>query len=49
MEGPSLFLAQEQLQPFCDKKILHVSGNSKIDQQLFAGKKCKIYLLGANT
>lgn len=39
MEGPSLFLAQEQLQPFCDKKILKVYGNSKIDQQLFDGKK----------
>lgn len=30
MEGPSLFLAQEQLSPFKGKTILEVSGNSKI-------------------
>jgi endonuclease VIII len=30
MEGPSLFLAAQQLQPFVGKKVLTVSGNSKI-------------------
>jgi len=31
MEGPSLFLASEQLQPFTGKRVLEVWGNSKID------------------
>lgn len=30
MEGPSLFLAAQQLQPFAKKRILQISGNSKI-------------------
>jgi len=39
MEGPSLFLAKEQLQPFVGKKVEKVYGNSKIDQERFTGKK----------
>lgn len=33
MEGPSLFLAQEQLQPFKGKRILQVTGNTKIGKE----------------
>ncbi len=32
MEGPSLFLAAEQLAPFKNQRILRVSGNTKIDK-----------------
>jgi endonuclease-8 len=39
MEGPSLYLAAEQLQPFSGKKILEVSGNSKIGIERLKGKK----------
>lgn len=39
MEGPSLFLAAEQLQPFSGKKILRVSGNSKIGIERLKGQK----------
>jgi endonuclease-8 len=38
MEGPSLYLASEQLQPFVGERIRSISGNSKIDQHRF-GKK----------
>jgi endonuclease-8 len=41
MEGPSVYLAAEQLQPFRGKKILAVSGNSKIGIERFNGKKIK--------
>ena len=41
MEGPSLFLAQEQLRPFKHKKVLSVSGNTKIDKDIFVGKKVR--------
>jgi len=34
MEGPSLVILKEELQPFIGKEILEVSGNSKIDQTL---------------
>lgn len=39
MEGPSLFLAAEQLQPFAGKKIVEVSGNTKIGKDRLLGKK----------
>lgn len=39
MEGPSLFLAAEQLAPFINRKILSVSGNSKIGIERLKGKK----------
>src|ERR1044071_630695 len=41
MEGPSLYLAAEQLQPFSGKKILAVSGNSKIGIERLKDKKIK--------
>lgn len=40
-EGPSLIIFREELQQFAGKKILSVSGNSKIDQQRLVGKKIK--------
>ncbi len=39
MEGPSLFLAAEQLAPFINQKILKVEGNSKIGIERLQGKK----------
>src|SRR4026208_1742079 len=42
MEGPSLYLAARQLQPFRHKTVLSVSGNSKIEQERFLNKKVKI-------
>jgi endonuclease VIII len=39
MEGPSLFLAAEQLAPFINKKIRSVSGNTKIGKERLKGKK----------
>jgi len=39
MEGPSLYLAQEQLKPFKKKRVNAVSGNSKMDIQRLAGKR----------
>jgi endonuclease VIII len=39
MEGPSLFLAAEQLSPFIGKKILSVTGNSKIEIERMNSKK----------
>jgi endonuclease-8 len=38
-EGPSLIIAKEAMMPFKGKKILHVSGNSKIDQSRLVNKK----------
>lgn len=38
MEGPSLFLAQEQLVDFKGKKVLVVTGNTKIGKEQFLGK-----------
>ena len=35
MEGPSLLLAKEQLQPFKGKQIIGVSGNTKIEKERF--------------
>ena len=37
MEGPSLHLAAEQLQPFAGRKIRSVAGNSKIGIQRLSG------------
>src|SRR5688572_4883932 len=37
MEGPSLHLAAEQLQPFAGRRIARVSGNSKIGIERLAG------------
>jgi endonuclease VIII len=34
MEGPSLVILKEELQPFIHKRIVSVSGNSKIDQSV---------------
>lgn len=39
MEGPSLFLASEQLHPFVGEKIRKVSGNTKIGKERLLGKK----------
>ncbi len=39
MEGPSLFLAAEQLQPFVGKQIKLVEGNTKIGKERLEGKK----------
>jgi endonuclease-8 len=39
MEGPSLFLAAEQLQPFVGKAILEVSGNTKIGKERLLNQK----------
>jgi endonuclease-8 len=39
MEGPSLFLAQEQLQPFCGQKIIAVTGNTKIGKERFLNQE----------
>ena len=41
VEGPSLFLAAEQLQPFADRRIVSVSGNSKIGIERLAGLEVK--------
>ena len=38
MEGPSLYLAAEQLQPFSGRTILKVSGNSKIGIERLLGQ-----------
>ena len=37
MEGPSLFLAKEQLKPFKKKRVVRVSGNTTIEKDRFAG------------
>lgn len=39
MEGPSLFLAQEQLTEFIGKTVLSVEGNTKIGKERLVGKK----------
>lgn len=41
MEGPSLFLAAEQLRPFVGRRILQVSGNSRIGIERLAGQKVR--------
>lgn len=39
MEGPSIFLAAEQLMPFVGKKILSLSGNTKIGKERLLNEK----------
>jgi endonuclease VIII len=41
MEGPSLHLAAEQLQPFAGRRIERVSGNSRIGIERLSGLKVK--------
>jgi endonuclease-8 len=41
MEGPSLYLAAEQLQPFTGKKILRVEGNTTIGKERLKFEKVK--------
>jgi endonuclease VIII len=41
MEGPSLFLAKEQLKPFKKKVVISVSGNTRIDKGRFEGQTVK--------
>jgi endonuclease-8 len=41
MEGPSLYLAAEQLQPFARRRITHVSGNSKIGIERLSGLRVR--------
>lgn len=41
MEGPSLYLAAEQLQPFAGRRITRVSGNSRIGIQRLAGLRVR--------
>jgi endonuclease-8 len=38
-EGPSIVILKELVPPFKGKKVLEVSGNSKMDIQRMAGKK----------
>ena len=38
-EGPSIVILKEAAQPFKGKKVLHVSGNSKLDIQRMNNKK----------
>ena len=41
MEGPSLYLAANQLKPFKGKTVLSISGNSKMEKERMLGKKVK--------
>jgi endonuclease-8 len=41
MEGPSLYLAARQLQPFKGQTVLSVSGNSKIEKERMLNKRVK--------
>lgn len=41
MEGPSLYLAAQQLAPFKNKKIISVGGNSRIGKERLNGQKVK--------
>jgi endonuclease VIII len=41
MEGPSLYLAAQQLKPFRGKTVLSVSGNTKIEKERILEKKVK--------
>ncbi len=38
MEGPSIVILKEETKPFVGKKIIEVSGNSKIDQSILKNK-----------
>ena len=41
MEGPSLYLAQQQLRPFKRKIVLGATGNTKLDKSIFRGREVK--------
>jgi endonuclease-8 len=41
MEGPSLYLAAEQLKPFKKKKVLAVAGNTSIEKERMSGKEVR--------
>src|SRR5512141_3191046 len=41
MEGPSLYLAANQLKPFRGETVLSVSGNTKIEKERILKKKVK--------
>lgn len=41
MEGPSLYLAADQLKPFRGKTVLSVSGNTKIEKERIPEKKVR--------
>src|SRR3954465_3217452 len=41
MEGPSLYLAQQQLRPFARKTVLDVSGNTKIGKERLHGQRVR--------
>ena len=41
MEGPSLYLAEEQLQPFRKQVVTAVSGNTKIEKERLLHKEVK--------
>jgi endonuclease-8 len=41
MEGPSLYLAQQQLRPFKRKIVLDATGNTKLDKSIFPGREVK--------
>ena len=41
MEGPSLYLAKEQLRPFQKKRVLRAFGNTKLDQTRFVDREVK--------
>jgi len=49
MEGPSLFLAKEQLAPFKKHMVVSVSGNTRIEKAALQDKSSKIFSAGANT
>jgi endonuclease-8 len=56
MEGPSLVILREELQPFLNKKVLAVSGNTKEAKETLLGKKLslidswgKVLVLGFNS
>jgi endonuclease VIII len=41
MEGPSLFLAVQQLKPFKKRVVLEATGNTRIDKARFVGREVK--------
>src|SRR3954466_10944132 len=42
-EGPSIVLLKEEVLQFENKKIIHVSGNSKIEQDRLFGQKVVVF------
>src|SRR5436190_3023597 len=41
MEGPSLYLAQQQLRPFKRQIVLEATGNTKLDKTMFPEREVK--------